>query len=265
MIKKKKQIRGVIFDWAGTTVDYGCFAPLNVFLSIFSKHGIDISIDEARAPMGLPKIEHIREILKTKRITDLFKKQNGRFFIEDDVAMFYSEFEPALMEILPNYSEPIKGVTTVVSLLREDGLKIGSTTGYTSEMMTIVASEAKKNGYEPDSLVTPDDVKFGRPYPYMIFKNMEKLDIFPPKCVVKVGDTVSDIKEGRNAGVWSVGVLSGSSETGLSLSESCTIAKDKIAVRKNRAEARFRNAGADYVIDSIFELPELIDEINNRL
>ncbi|MGD9666945.1 MAG: HAD hydrolase-like protein, partial [Synergistaceae bacterium] len=89
--------------------------------------------------------------------------------------------------------------------------------------------------------------------------------IFPPKCVVKVGDTVSDIKEGRNAGVWSVGVLSGSSETGLSLSESCTIARDKIAVRKNRAEASFRNAGADYVIDSIFELPELIDEINKRL
>jgi len=67
MIKKKKQIRGVILDWAGTTVDYGCFAPLNVFLSVFSKHGLDISIDEARAPMGLPKIDHIREIIKNQK------------------------------------------------------------------------------------------------------------------------------------------------------------------------------------------------------
>ncbi|MDD4160249.1 MAG: phosphonoacetaldehyde hydrolase [Synergistaceae bacterium] len=265
MNKENRRIRGVILDWAGTTVDYGCFAPLNVFAAIFSKHGIEISIDEAREPMGLPKIDHIREILKMKRISDTFEQRNGRGFTEDDVLRFYADFEPALMEILPDYCEPIDGIVEVVSSIRKSGLKIGSTTGYTAEMMDIVAPAALRSGYGPDALVTPDEVRFGRPYPYMIFKNMEKLGIFPPKCVIKVGDTVSDIKEGCNAGVWSIGVLSGSSETGISFDDSRRMSEKEISARKARAEERFRSAGADFVIDSFCELPELIEEINSRL
>lgn len=49
------KIEAVIFDWAGTTVDYGCFAPLEVFMKIFQKRGVEITAEEARKPMGLLK------------------------------------------------------------------------------------------------------------------------------------------------------------------------------------------------------------------
>ena len=54
----------IIMDWAGTAVDFGCFAPLNVFLSVFREKGLDITYRQAREPMGLLKVDHIRAILE---------------------------------------------------------------------------------------------------------------------------------------------------------------------------------------------------------
>lgn len=264
MFDSEKKIRGVILDWAGTTVDFGCFAPLNVFIGIFARRGIEISIEEAREPMGLPKIDHIRALLNMEKISSLFVEKFGHLPNESDVRDLYADFEPALMQVLSDYSEPIEGVVDVVSELRARGLKIGSTTGYTTEMMEVVTANAGKKGYYPDALVTPDEVSFGRPYPYMIFKNMEKLEIFPPKSIIKVGDTLSDIKEGLNAGVWSIGVLDGSNEVGLSPEDYKTLPQEKINLIKKHAEERFYRAGADYVIENILNLPSFIDEINQN-
>ena len=54
--------RGVVFDWAGTIVDFGSLAPMGAFVDLFAGHGITISVAQARIPMGLPKIEHIRSL-----------------------------------------------------------------------------------------------------------------------------------------------------------------------------------------------------------
>ena len=81
--------------------------------------------------------------------------------------------------------------------IRNKGLKIGSTTGYTSDMMKIVTDRAKQQGYTPDFWISPDMVNSkGRPYPYMIFRNMEALELISVDKVLKVGDTIADIKEG---------------------------------------------------------------------
>ena len=81
--------------------------------------------------------------------------------------------------------------------------------------MKIVVPRAAENGYAPDFWISPNSVgNMGRPYPYMIFENMRQLKLSDVRRVIKVGDTVSDVKEGVCAGVISVGVLEGSSERG---------------------------------------------------
>ena len=256
-------VKGIIFDWAGTTVDFGCFAPLNVFVEIFKRKGISITVEEARKPMGMLKKDHIRAILSMPRISKLWQEEKGREFATIDVDDLYADFEPSLMEILHQYTGVIDGVLPVMDELRKRNIKIGSTTGYTKEMMKIVKQGAAKRGYSPDCIVTADDTGYGRPHPYMIFKNMQLLGIYPPKSAVKVGDTISDIKEGVNAGVWSVGIIVGSSEMGLTENEYDSMSSEEKKDICSRVRNKFMSAGADCVINEISELPALIDKIND--
>ncbi|MET3288662.1 phosphonoacetaldehyde hydrolase [Brevibacillus fluminis] len=258
-------IKAVIFDWAGTTVDYGCFAPLDVFIEVFRKRGIEVLHEEARAPMGLLKWDHIDTMLKMERIANLWKEKYGRTPTEKDVDMLYADFEPMLFSILKNYCTPIPGVLELVERLRRDGIKIGSTTGYTKEMMAVVAPEAKKRGYAPDSMVTPTEMPQGRPYPWMCYQNAINLGVYPMKHVIKVGDTLSDIKEGVSAGAWSVGILKGSSELGMNEQEVAVCDPDELADRMEAVAKKFKAAGADYIIDTIGDLDKVIPKINLRL
>ncbi|TDL88496.1 phosphonoacetaldehyde hydrolase [Vibrio vulnificus] len=257
------KVEGIILDWAGTAVDFGCFAPVNVFVDIFKNAGLDVTMDEARAPMGMLKIDHIRAMLTMPRISSLWEEQYGRPFNEEDVEKLYAEFEPALMMSLADYTDPIPGVIETVEALRNRGLKIGSTTGYTDTMMEVVVANALKKGYGPDFHVTPDTTdSIGRPYPYMIYRNMEKLKLTASWKVVKVGDTISDMQEAVNAGVWSVGIIVGSSEMGLSLDEYTSLPEqDKQDLISKTADTFMQN-GADFTIRTMEELPELIDRIN---
>jgi phosphonoacetaldehyde hydrolase len=257
------KIEGVIFDWAGTTVDFGCFAPVNVFVDIFKNAGIDVTMEEARAPMGMLKIDHIRAMLSMPRISGLWEEKYGRSFAEQDVENLYAEFEPELMVSLSDYTDPIPEVIETVQTLRNQGLKIGSTTGYTKTMMDVVVPNASKKGYSPDFYITPDETNsYGRPYPYMIYRNMEQLKLSASWKVVKVGDTTSDIKEGISAGVWSVGVIIGSSEMGLSLDEFNALSESDQEAVISKTEHSFKKNGADFTIQSMSELPQLIDRIN---
>lgn len=265
MSVQSPQIEAIIFDWAGTTVDYGCFAPLDVFIEVFKKRGIDVLHEEARGPMGMLKWDHINEMCKVDRIAQLWKDKFGRLPEKKDVDDLYADFEPMLFSILPNYCTPIPGILDLVGRLRSKGIKIGSTTGYTREMMDIVAPGAKLKGYEPDYMVTPNDVPGGRPSPWMCYINAMNLGVYPMKHIIKVGDTISDIKEGLNAGAWSVGVILGSSEMGLKQEEADAMDPDELASRMETVAKRFKDAGAHYVIDSIGKLDTLIPKINARL
>ena len=253
------KIEAVIFDWAGTTVDFGCFAPLEVFINIFKKKDIDVSIEEARKPMGMLKIDHIRTMLEMDNIEKQWTEKYNRKPNETDVEELYEAFETELMSSLKKYTDPIEHVVTTINKLKENGIKIGSTTGYTREMMEVVTEEAKKKGYAPDYLATAEDVGgYGRPYPYMIFENMKKLEIDSVKKVVKVGDTISDILEGKNAGVFSVGVIEGSSEMGMSQEEYEALSAEEKEAAVKRVKESFLAAGADDVIRTMEELPELV-------
>jgi phosphonoacetaldehyde hydrolase len=263
--KECKEVQAVIFDWAGTTVDYGCFAPVQAFVEIFRIRGIDITIREAREPMGLLKMDHIMELLKMKRISNLWSAKFGKEPDERDLNSLYKDFEALLFKVLKDNAKPIPGVIELVSRLRQQGIKIGSTTGYTREMIDVVKEEAEKWGYQPDSIVASTEVPSGRPAPWMCFKTAMNLQVYPLSKIVKVGDTISDIKEGIYAGMWTVAVLKGGSEIGLSEAEISEMDPYDLQKRMKHAENRFLNAGADFVIDEIGDLLEIIDRINYRL
>lgn len=252
-------IEAVVFDWAGTTVDYGCFAPVQAFVEAFRHFGIEVTMEETRKPMGMLKRDHIRTMLNMDRIAAEWKRVRGHAATEEDVEAVYAQFEPKLFSILDRFAAPKPYVTEAVARLRDMGVKIGSTTGYTDSMMAVVVPEAARQGYAPDCWFSPDSVGGkGRPYPYMMFENMKALGVSDVKNVVKVGDTVSDIKEGVKAGVWSVGVVEGSSEMGLSQAEYEALSDQEQKATRHKTEEIFRSAGAHFVIRNLSELPQLV-------
>lgn len=253
------QFDGVIFDWAGTTVDYGCFAPVQAFIEVFRHFGIEPTMAEVREPMGMLKIDHIRTMLQMERICGCFAEKYGRRPDENDVLAMFNMFEEKLLSILHNFAEVKDGVCEMVRALRAQGLKIGSTTGYNDKMMAIVVPAAKANGYAPDVWFSPDSVGgSGRPKPYMIFKNMEALGLCDVRRVLKVGDTASDIAEGKNAGVKTVGIIEGSSMMGLTKEEYESLSAAERAVYDDKTKKSYIEAGADYVIQDIRGLLELV-------
>ena len=133
-----KKIECVIMDWAGTAVDYGCFAPVAAFLKAFGEVGITVTMEEARRPMGMAKIDHIRELFKLPGVTEQFQKLYNRLWTEEDVVAMNREFEKYLFASLQEYTTPIPGVIETIGELKKAGIKIGSTTGYTRAMMDVV-------------------------------------------------------------------------------------------------------------------------------
>jgi len=254
-----KKIKAVILDWAGTTVDFGSMAPVAAFRRAFAAEGLSPEDALIRRFMGLPKREHVKKMLFDEKIAGAFTEQSGRPPDEEDVERIYDNFEPALFEVLKDHARPLPGVKKTVKRLREAGILIGSTTGYTREMMDVLYPASKALGYEPDCLVCPDDVEgIGRPYPYMLWENLRRLKIESVSEVIKVGDTVADILEGKNAGCVSVGVILGSNMLGLC--EEGYEKTDRRVIKGLAKEARklYEEAGADNVIESFTDIPALI-------
>lgn len=185
---RMNKIKTVIFDWAGTTVDYGCFAPVQAFAEAFRAYGINPTIQEIREPMGMLKIDHIRTMLSMSRIRELWNKLQGRDWTEEDVREVYLLSERKLLEILPRFTELKPYVQETVAELRNRGIRIGSTTGY---------------------------------------------------------------KEGKAAGVFTVGILEGSSELALSQEEYEALSPEERENRKEAVRKRYLEAGADAVVEDI--------------
>ena len=259
------KLKTIILDWAGTTVDFGSFAPVEAFMNAFEGFGIFPTADETRAPMGLAKRTHVGAMLSGERLAAEWIRKHGKPHTEADIDAVYEKFEPALFSVLKNYANPLPGVLKTVEQIRKMSLKIGSTTGYTRQMMDIVAPLAKENGYAPDYLVCPEDVEGkGRPFPYMIWRNLEHLGCFSINEVIKVGDTEADMQEGRAAGCISVGVIVGSSVLGLTESELNSLDAEQKDDLFNTARKKYFTSGANFVLDEITELPKLIMTIGGH-
>ena len=259
-------VKLVILDWAGTTVDYGCYAPAVVFIEVYKRRRVEITMEQARRPMGLKKLDHVRAISKQDEVAELWKQVHGRPCTEEDVQdMFEKDFVPLQVACIADYSKIIPGTVEVVNDLKNRGIKIGSTSGYFTEAMEINHREAKKQGYVPDSNSCASDVPAGRPEPWMVLSNMQQLRIFPPEAVVKVDDTKPGIEEGLNAGTWTIGLSKSGNEVGLNEEELAALPEEEVRRKVARAEEGLLKAGAHYVVESIADIPPIILEIEERL
>ena len=258
-------LKAIILDWAGTTMDYGCFAPAVVFIEVFKRKGVAITMEQAREPMGAHKKVHIRMISSMEAVRRMWQDAHDRLPDEADVEAMFQDFVPLQLACLAEYADLIPGTLEALANFRRRGLKIGSTTGYTTEMVEVLLEEARKRSYVPDSSVCAAQVPAGRPHPWMCLQNAINLQLYPMEAFVKVGDTLPDIAEGLNAGMWTVGVAKTGNELGLTEQEISALQPQLLQVKLDRAYQRMHQAGAHYVVDSIAEVPPLLDDINARL
>jgi len=258
-------IEAVLLDWAGTTLDFGCMAPAVVFVEVYKRKKVPITIEEARAPMGAHKRVHIQRISELDSVRRRWQETHGRLPNDDDVSAMFAEFVPLQLECLSKYSALIPGTLEAIAALRARGIKIGSTTGYLTEMMKINQADAKRQGYVPDATVCAADVPAGRPYPYMCLQNVIKLGVSAVQACVKIDDTVPGIEEGLNAGMWTIGLAVSGNEVGMMLDEWRALPPAEQKIKRDRAYTRMQQCGAHYTVDTIADIMPCIDDIQARI
>jgi len=269
-----KRLEAVIFDWAGTTVDHGSLAPVRAITELFARHGIRLSDEDARRDMGIFKKDHIRRILSMPHIGAAWRERKGALEqvadetacpTEHSVEMLFEKFQPLQMQVLEAYSQVIGGTVEITERLRDRGLKVGSTTGYTRPMLEELLRCAAAQGYRPDTALCPDDTGGGRPHPWMCLRIALEFRLSATRAAVKVGDTESDILEGLNAGMWSVGVSGTGNEAGMGAAEWEALQEEERSRLAGKASEKLQAAGAHYVIERVSLLEPVLEEIDARL
>ena len=261
------EVKALVLDWSGTTADAYVVAPAVVFGEVFRKQGVEISMPEARGPMGLRKDLHIEALTEEPAIRERWKDVHAKYPDRSDVDAMFADFVPQQLACLRNYTDLLPGVADVVNRLQARGIKIGSTTGFTRVMVDILEEEAVRQGYRPDASVAGDEVIHGaRPAPHMVYRNLDLLGVHPIQSVIKVDDTVSGIGEALNAGCWGVGVTRYSNYMDVdSPEEGAAMSDDEIVRRVAKTRDILEKAGAHYVIDGLADIEPVIEDINARL
>jgi len=258
-------IEVVVFDWAGTLVDFGSLAPLTVFLKVFEQEGVAVSLAEARAPMGIEKRTHIATMLSEPALAQRWRETKGDTAGEADIDRVFAAFLPAQLEAIKDHATAIPGAARCLEELRARGIRIGSTSGYNAQMMAVLLPEAARQGVKPDHVVSSSEVPKGRPAPAMALMNAAALSAACVAACIKVDDTVAGIEEGLNAGFWTVGLAVSGNEMGLAEAEWQALRAEERERRRRAAGGRLAKAGAHYVIDSVADLLPVIDRIDARL
>ena len=261
------RVKGIILDWSGTTVDAYVLAPATAFVEVFQKNGVGISMTEARAPMGLPKDLHIKALLDIPEIRTRWKQVHGQAPADEDVQRMYDQFVPIQLSSIRNHTMLLPFVSEVIRSLQEQGIKVGVSTGFVRSIVSIIEADAKVQGYVPDASVAADDVENGvRPKPFMLYRNLELMNIHPIQSVIKVDDTASGIGEALEAGCWGVGIARYSNYMNInSLEEAKALPQNEIQAKLEHARQVLSGASPHYVIDTFDQLPRVIDDVNLRL
>jgi phosphonoacetaldehyde hydrolase len=264
-MSQKPRIRAIMLDWAGTTVDHGSMAPVLALQALFARHGIRLSSEDARLDMGLLKRDHIQAILSLPNVRAEWKARTGNEPQDSDTAALFEEFGPLQMQIIAEHSKLIPGVVETVQQWQARGIRIGSSTGYTRSMLAPVLEQAIRGGYRPDASVCPDEAGAGRPAPWMMMRNAELLGVYPLSHCVKIGDTVVDIEEGKNAGMWTIGLTRTGNLIEMNEADWQKLPQAEQAARLKQAEAKLRAAGADFIAEDLPGCNAALAVIEERL
>jgi phosphonoacetaldehyde hydrolase len=267
----QRSVAYVMLDCSGTTMDRYVDAPAIVFVEVFKNYGLEISMPEARAPMGLRKDLHIRAITQIPSVRERFMVKFKREPNQKDVDAMFADFVPTQLALLRqgNYHELLPGVGEVVKNMQKQGIKIGVTTGFTRDMLDLLLAGAAKQGFVPDTACAGNEVEMPRPTAYMVIKNLERLGVYnlenAMRRTVKVDDTVSGAGEGAPL-CWRVGVSKWSNYVADSWDAVRKMSAAELETRERAAKEKLiRESGAHYVIDDLRDLPAVIADINQRL
>lgn len=258
-------IKAIIFDWAGTMVDFGSFAPMGAFVEAFDGLGIEVTIEEARAPMGMPKWHHIEAMMAMPRVSQAWAAKFGSVPTSGDIDRVYEIFVPLNEKVAGKYAVLVPGALEMLSYLKAKNIKVGSTTGYTRSIMANVTPIAAKQGYVPENLVCSDDLIEGRPGPLGIYKCMVDLGVYPVQSIIKVDDTEPGIAEGVSAGCITVGVSMSGNYVGKTPDELSALSEAEKSDLRRVATEKLKSAGADFVIDTVADLPALMEKHESPL
>ncbi|MGN6210285.1 phosphonoacetaldehyde hydrolase [Asticcacaulis sp.] len=258
-------IKAFIFDWAGTMVDFGSLAPVRALQSVFALEGIDLSTAEARADMGMAKRAHITAILSREPMRKQWRQLKGHDAGPADIDHLFDAIGPLMERAATECAVLIPGAADLVKDLRAKGIRIGSGTGYSREMMAGILPAAAAQGYAPDLVVCAGETAQGRPSPLMTWKAMVDLGVWPARACVKVDDATVGIQEGREAGVWTIGLAASGNGTGLDLAEFTALSSEDRKTFVSASAEGLRNAGADFVVNSVADIAGLLPELEARI
>ena len=258
-------VKAVVLDWAGTMIDFGCMAPVDALTDVFAEEGLSLSAEEARRDMGKAKLDHLRALLADPGVAPRWIALKGSPASEADVDRLYARLELAMKAAAAKSSRLIPGAAETVAELRALGVKIGSGTGYTREMMAGILPAAAAQGYAPEVVVCAGETPSGRPAPLMTWKALIALDAWPAGACIKVDDAPVGIEEGRLAGCWTVGLSGSGNGVGLDLESYAALRPEERRKRLAAAEAPLRAAGADFIIEDVSALMPVVHEIAAKI
>lgn len=257
-------LEAVLFDWAGTTVDFGCVAPTTMFVELFRRRGVALDAATARGPMGTHKREHIRQLCANPAVRAAWVAARDTPPTDADIDALYAEAEPLQVASIPAHAAPVPGLLDTVARLRAAGLRIGSTTGYNRAMLDALLPAAAAHGYAPDVAVPASEVPAGRPAPHLNWAAAMQLGVTRADACVAVGDTPVDMLAARAAGMWAVGVAVTGNEVGRTEAEWAALPSTTRDRLRARARERLLAAGAQVVIDGVWELVPVIEALARR-
>ena len=260
-----QKIKAVILDWAGTVVDHGSRAPMGAFVKAFAHFGVTITIADARGPMGMAKRDHIRMVGSASAVAAAWRARHGQDFDDAAIDAIFEVFEPMNVAAVEAHAALIPGAVSALEWCAARGIRIGSTTGYTRPIMQRLMPLAAVQGFVPEVTICAGDLAAGRPAPLQIWSALAQMGIWPASSVIKLDDTAPGIGEARAAGCWAVGAALTGNNPGLSAEELARLSPDQRAELRRASSEPLLRAGAHLVIDSIAELPWLVEHIEARL
>lgn len=256
-------IKAVVFDWAGTMVDFGSCAPVRAMQAVFGAAGVPVDDATVRRYMGTAKRDHVVSMLSEPEPGAAWIAAKGGAWTETDVDALMVALEPAMQRKAEATAQLIPGAAEAIALLKARDIGIGSTTGYTRTMMEGILALAAGQGYAPQAVVCAGETREGRPAPLMIWKALIELGAWPTDRTVVVDDAAVGVEAGRNAGCWSIGLAGSGNGVGLSLAEYRALSSEDRAARLAEAAEAHEAAGADVVIESVADLSLALDMIED--
>ena len=259
-------IRLAVFDLGGTIVDKYSLSPFISLKQAFKRKRIRVNNHLIYKDMGMNKHEHIEEILNDKYTRRIWFKLYGQYPNSSSVMSVYDEFIKYQMDEGISNIEILPETKKCIKWLGENNISTGVTTGFSKPIMSAIREKLLDENIHLDKYVSSTCLgKPGRPNPHMMNEIINSLSISDTRRVIKIDDTVVGLQEGKNVGTLTVGVAKwGTNMKMTDYDQDKNMSKEEYVERLKSSREALWSANPDYVIDSLDELPRIINHINSE-